>query len=313
MKKITKEEIDLIISLVNEGLTKYSPAVLEKDIHLTEILKGLSFIKTLNENIFFGGGTSLVKGYQIINRMSEDLDFKIVLNEQSIKISPRNQLKKIKNQITALITELGFVIERQYAANHNKYFSFEIKYKNAFEFDASLRNFIKLEFFYTTLIDEVKAISIDSILNRILGVDKTFQLNCVSINQTSSEKIVSFLNKFSFNKHIPYDPRINRHLYDLYFLIPIIKKEKEFSKVFTLTLENEAKRFKLDMHQLVNLYVQNKYKIIQNSQLEQDFIDFVENIVLDKSPSFKDSLELFNKFTTNLFFNNQISILPSQK
>lgn len=47
--------------------------LLEKDVWVVWALQGL-FASTLGEHLVFKGGTSLSKGYDIIQRFSEDID-----------------------------------------------------------------------------------------------------------------------------------------------------------------------------------------------------------------------------------------------
>lgn len=60
---------DIVEQVANR--TGRSTAVIEKDYYVTLILKLLS--EKLN-NCVFKGGTSLSKGFHVINRFSEDID-----------------------------------------------------------------------------------------------------------------------------------------------------------------------------------------------------------------------------------------------
>ena len=63
------------IDILEEARTtlKQSPNLLEKDIHVVWALNAL-FDSPVGEYLVFKGGTSLSKGFRIINRFSEDLD-----------------------------------------------------------------------------------------------------------------------------------------------------------------------------------------------------------------------------------------------
>jgi predicted nucleotidyltransferase component of viral defense system len=56
---------------------KVALGTLEKDYVLTEVLKALSLVPTLNELLVFKGGTALRKIYFTHWRYSEDLDFTV--------------------------------------------------------------------------------------------------------------------------------------------------------------------------------------------------------------------------------------------
>ena len=78
------EDINDIISLTSEkqGIPE---VIVEKDLWVSFILDFL-FMKSKYKNLFqFKVGTSLSKGFQLINRFSEDID--IVLNEKTIDVS----------------------------------------------------------------------------------------------------------------------------------------------------------------------------------------------------------------------------------
>lgn len=51
---------------------KLRPAIIEKDYYVTEALRFLA--TTSRDKIIFKGGTSLAKGWNLIERFSEDID-----------------------------------------------------------------------------------------------------------------------------------------------------------------------------------------------------------------------------------------------
>ena len=50
------------------------PEVVEKDYWVTRVLRALATDKTLSQQVIFKGGTSLSKGWKLIDRFSEDVD-----------------------------------------------------------------------------------------------------------------------------------------------------------------------------------------------------------------------------------------------
>jgi len=90
-----------------------------------------------------------------------------------------------------------------------------------------------------------------------------------------------------------------------------MKKITKIESDLIIAAINEARKYKLDTIQLIDLYLKNKHKIFENNDLEQDYSDFVENITTDKFPRFKDSLNLFESTIDKLLINNQTNTLPS--
>jgi hypothetical protein len=76
------------------------PAVIEKDYYVTEVLRIISVTDT--RKIIFKGGTSLVKGWNLIQRFSEDID--IFLDPQAFqphlgKNAINTELKKLRDAV----------------------------------------------------------------------------------------------------------------------------------------------------------------------------------------------------------------------
>ena len=81
MKTITAPEHNLILDVIGEGLTPLPAAALEKDLLVTEILQRIQQLDTGEIKLVFCGGTSLSKAHGLIERMSEDIDFKVIVPE----------------------------------------------------------------------------------------------------------------------------------------------------------------------------------------------------------------------------------------
>lgn len=54
--------------------------ILEKDILVTRAIIAMTAMNMKDMSLKFCGGTSLSKGYGLINRMGEDIDFKLFMN-----------------------------------------------------------------------------------------------------------------------------------------------------------------------------------------------------------------------------------------
>ena len=76
---------------------KLSEQFIEKDYYVTEILRIVA--RTLGERAIFKGGTSLSKGWNLIDRFSEDID--LFVNPQSFKPPPG------KNKMDTILKDLA--------------------------------------------------------------------------------------------------------------------------------------------------------------------------------------------------------------
>lgn len=98
------EDIKDIIVLTSNKLN-IPEVIIEKDLWVSFILDFL-FIKSTCKNYFqFKGGTSLSKGFNLINRFSEDID--IVLNGEAIDVNLDDLYKLSKNKRSNEINKIN--------------------------------------------------------------------------------------------------------------------------------------------------------------------------------------------------------------
>src|SRR5579862_307722 len=80
---------------------KLTGAVIEKDYYVTQVIHALSDIQNEYFRLVFSGGTCLAKAHRIVDRMSEDIDFKIQIKNNEIFSRSRliKELKEFRAQI----------------------------------------------------------------------------------------------------------------------------------------------------------------------------------------------------------------------
>ena len=204
-------------------------AVVEKDYYVTLILKLLS--EQLNQCVF-KGGTSLSKGFHVIDRFSEDID--ITFNEHI----GESRRKKLKNVVLKGISEeLGMPVanweETQSDRDYNAYL---FSYESVFGLqDDRLPQYVKLEtalgsYSFPTQIVEIRNYIGDYLEGRgradlaeqfSLG---RFFMNLQSLERTYIDKVFALCDYYLQGK----SKRCSRHLYDIYKLTPLIKFDEGF-------------------------------------------------------------------------------------
>lgn len=78
------------------GALGVDEAFVEKDWFVVQAIRTLVACGTDGIQPVFSGGTSLLKGHGLINRFSEDIDFKLVLSPAFESLSGNQQSKKLK-------------------------------------------------------------------------------------------------------------------------------------------------------------------------------------------------------------------------
>ncbi len=107
MKLFEHPEFDQLVLQTAEHLRsrRLSPAIIEKDYHVTETLR---IVAGWGDRIIFKGGTSLAKGWNLIERFSEDIDIFLDPDAFDPPLHTRaidRELKKLRN---AVATHVAF-------------------------------------------------------------------------------------------------------------------------------------------------------------------------------------------------------------
>lgn len=229
MRAITNEQVELIDAVLAEkdvgGLT---PAILEKDIHVTDVLRVLSGIGHGNFQLVFCGGTSLAKAHGMIARMSEDIDIKLVLADVPglARSAINKQLKDLKKRLVAAMTAFGFVAdEAEFKTfNENRYFRAAWFYQRRYSGDVSLRPHLILEFTLRQPCFPLQTYEIGYLVNQLAELGgPTISFPCIAVEETLAEKILSFLRRFALHRSgnmlETWDTALVRHIYDVYCIM----------------------------------------------------------------------------------------------
>lgn len=219
-----------------------TPAVVEKDYYVTLILKLLS--EQLAECVF-KGGTSLSKGFHVIDRFSEDIDitFKEHIGE--------GRRKKLKNVVLREISEeLGMPIanweETQSDRDYNAYL---FSYESVFGLqDDRLPQYVKLETALGSYSFPTQTVEIRNYIGDYLeGRGRTdlaerfslgrFSMNLQSLERTYIDKVFALCDYYLQGK----SKRYSRHLYDIFKLTPLIEFNDGFTELVREVREHRSK------------------------------------------------------------------------
>lgn len=226
MKTITDGQRQLIHAVVAEGLSSLPAGVLEKDVLMTEVLASLAELASLDFPLVFCGGTCLSKAHGLIQRMSEDLDFKLLVPQELSRSARSRQLSHMKQALAGLFSANGFYVPADSitASDENNYFSLMLGYQSTFARVVSLRAEIQLEFTVRPVVLATQRLPVRSLLAVSAGLStQAFELTCVGIEETLTEKILSVLRRtaqwLAGRNRADFDPRLARHLYDVHQIV----------------------------------------------------------------------------------------------
>ena len=229
-----KEFPELLSILERE--TQILAGLIEKDYWIMHVLHGL---KEQGFSFEMKGGTSLSKGYKIINRFSEDIDIQINPPEElKVEANPKKTkeaaVESRKNYYDWLVSEIkidGIIsIERDTAFDNTTTYNsggIRLYYKNQTEKVAGMKEGILLEVGFDTVTPNEKLTisswAYDKAANTpgisILD-NRAVDIACYHPGYTFVEKLQTIATKYRIEKEKgkPY-PNLMRQYYDVYSLL----------------------------------------------------------------------------------------------
>ena len=196
------------------------PSFVEKDWFVTQIIAIISEIKQDGFEIIFSGGTSLSKAHKLLQRFSEDIDFRLIVSEA---LRNRKSLSNFKNLVVESIRKYGFSIKEEQirARDENRFFSIELDYESYFPLINSLRPHIQIEI--TARNTQLPPIYLP--VSSFIGEEtkkpaEVAKIACIDPIESAADKLSAIAwrvpDRIRGDKYD--DPAIVRHIYDLAML-----------------------------------------------------------------------------------------------
>ena len=233
-------------------------AVAEKDQHITDALRALAQIQVVHTayqqdrrkgdrapasidvatHLIFAGGTCLSKAHGLIQRMSEDIDIKVALEEPPdgyrLKQGVRGRLRDLHRKIERRLTELGFeyVIhdtgDNPDIRDNRRYYCLMVAYDAYFQdVSGALRPQVKLELIHRPPMLATETHEMGYMLDQFVQRESPyrFSMPCITVAETLAEKVLSLLRRcaWSWDGHQrgDFDTALVRHVYDVWRIIAI--------------------------------------------------------------------------------------------
>jgi predicted nucleotidyltransferase component of viral defense system len=255
--------------------------------------------------LVFGGGTSLSKGYQLIKRFSEDIDFKVqMLQPNASRTNRRDYGARLLEAILESSPELELAGE---VTKHDRslFIKFDISYPSQYSLENALRPCIQVEvsFKEPTLAPEPR--SLTSLIAQMQEqAPEIGEFPCVSLAETGADKVASLTWRvFAKAPNDPgYDPRNIRHLYDLAYLSPQIADREDWAslsiKSLEADLESRAKSMNSSSRELLAGLVP---RLINEPEYRQHYEDFVQALSYEERPmGFGEAIDQLSMLTEKL-------------
>jgi predicted nucleotidyltransferase component of viral defense system len=101
-----------------------TPGLVEKDWHFVRAIGAIAKVDPAGMLPAFSGGTSLSKGWELIKRFSEDIDFKVGEPPTESRAQARRALTAYRERVLGALAGAGFeLLEKPVVGNESRFFS----------------------------------------------------------------------------------------------------------------------------------------------------------------------------------------------
>lgn len=317
-----------IIDYVSDK-TGLSRAVIEKDWWVTAVLRAI-FSLPYSDNISFKGGTNLSKCWNLINRMSEDIDIAISReylgffgnlskNQISDKLR-RASCSFVRNtmihDVESALVNQGISSDLIKVSVHETTVStvdpetIYIAYKPIFEGNEYVLPQVKIEVSGRSMSEPVTNVSVRSYISenlpKLTFEDNPVEVNAVIPQRTFLEKLFLLHEEFAKPSAEIRIERMSRHLYDVFRIMKTKIAEEALSddRLYNSVIEYRRKFIGLKgfdydtlKKDLLNIIPTGETR----AKWEIDYKNTVANMIMGEAPSFEDVIIALE------YLNNRIS------
>lgn len=193
----------------------------------------------------FAGGTSLSKGFGLIKRFSEDLDFKVILPAKGV--SRRARARYRRSIVQGIRTAGGWELNDDdiVAGNESRHFGCRLRYPTRFAAHAALRPHIRLEVTFASPALPVEDRSLRSFVAEARNDDaEVRRIACVAPVETAADKLSALTWRVLARRRGDEgdDATLIRHLHDLAALEPPAAAHERFPALASRVLRADANR-----------------------------------------------------------------------
>lgn len=300
-----------LLNIVSSQM-KIDPILIEKDYWIMHCLYGL---EKLGMKFYLKGGTSLSKGYKIINRFSEDidilieppLDMNVYIGKNQDKLMHRDSRRLYYDWLAENIRINGISkVKRDHNFDDDKYRSGGIRliYKTMLKYPSDLKTGILLEVGFDDIMPnmpkDISSWTYDYAEGKADIIDnRAKDVLCYHPGYTLVEKLQTISTKFRKQQENGlFSENFLRHYYDVYCLLQ--------NRTVQNFIDSEAynnhkeKRFRSGDNPDIS---QNEAFLLTNTDTRRAYereYHLSKSLYYKEKPTFEDILHQINKYKTVL-------------
>jgi Nucleotidyl transferase AbiEii toxin, Type IV TA system len=263
-------------------LKRIREGFIEKDWYVTQVIRVMAGISYDAFPLIFTGGTALSKAHHLIQRFSEDIDFRVNAHPDT---HSRGARSRFKNAVLEGLQAAGFENNQVYASNENRFFSIAIDYESGFPPSPMLRPHIQLDVF----IEEVQLLPVQlpvsSFVNELSKQPPEVPaINCIHQVESAADKLSAIVWRIPDRRRGTDndDPTIVRHIHDLAMLKDGAVAHPDFAKLTTAAVQRDSARPK-NLSSFGDIPLAEKFNIMlsildQDAEYPGEYDNFIETM-----------------------------------
>ncbi len=202
MKQLSRSDAKLLsdVRRADDQLARLPEAMLEKDVFMTEALLAIAALRNTEIGVIFCGGTSLSKAHHLVERMSEDVDFKLQVVDGTLsRNARRNLLGGFRDTAVVRLRGLGYEIEPKHVKSRdsNSYNQILLPYKTSFGPHAAIRADVVIELNASNPRVATVPCEVRTLVSSKLKLSRSGAVHCLNVSETVAEKLVGFTRRVS--------------------------------------------------------------------------------------------------------------------
>jgi len=223
-----------------------NPGLVEKDWHVVRALGVIARMDHGDLVPVFSGGTSLSKGWKLIQRFSEDIDFKVGVPADISKSAQRNRRSAYRKEVLDALVQEGFALQGEaLIGNNSQFFSAKLGYDSLFATAPGLRPHIQIEMTF----DAPALPSIERPISSLIAqgqraAPEISAFACVDPVEAAADKLSALAWRVCVRERGSDrdDPTIVRHLHDLAALEPMVATSPAFARLVSQAAQDDTGR-----------------------------------------------------------------------
>ncbi len=286
-----------------------STASVAKDFYVVRAVKALAAIDATPFILVFAGGTALARAHKLVQRMSEDVDFKVVLPPPASlsRNGQRKCLGELHRQVSEALMKAGFPdAQKQRGRDENRYAVWDVPYQSSAGAGEGLRPTIKIELTMARLRLPAVTLPVSSFVGEAFKRPPEVKaIACVSLAETAAEKLISLTRRTAMELaglSSDPDPTLVRHIYDLHALAShvepsaVINLAREIAKADAAEFRNQYPAYANDIAGETRKAIDE----LQGDAMRRRYDAFMAAMVYGDTPEFSIAITTVADWTERL-------------